>query len=189
MRYKGGYSIVGGAASAFLVFGALAWAQSASVIQQSIPDAADTCAYSGGDKAIIACTTVISSGKLADNELAPWLNMRAEHYARQNDCNNAIADFERAVQLDPTKLSPALASMLIKRGLTYAERHDHDHAIADLDQAATYEPKSAILFMYRGEAFDALGDPQRAKEAREQAESLYPGIVKFSVPGLSRCRS
>ena len=61
--------------------------------------------------------------------LAPAFSRRADAYRQQGDIDAAIADFDRAIKIDPRK-----TENLIGRGLAYLEQRDTDRAIRDFDQ-------------------------------------------------------
>jgi tetratricopeptide (TPR) repeat protein len=59
------------------------------------------CAKESGDRAIAACTSVISSGKIQGPDLARIYQTRGFAYASKRDQNSAIADYRKAIEIDP----------------------------------------------------------------------------------------
>ena len=57
----------------------------------------------------------------------------------KHDYDSAIADFSKAVQLNP-KLTEAY----IDRGIIYESKHDLDRALADFRAAIQLDPENAI---------------------------------------------
>ncbi len=83
---------------------------------------------------------------------------------KKNDFDGAIADLNRALQLDP-KNPQAYES----RGIAKREKHDLDGAIADFNRALQLDPKYAHAYYSRGNA------------KREKHELItYGGVEAFS---------
>ncbi len=83
---------------------------------------------------------------------------------KSSDWDRAIADFNRALQVDP-KLAPAYAN----RGLARARKGDLDGAIGDYNRALQLDPKNAKAYYNRGNA------------KREKHELIaYGGVEVFS---------
>jgi len=59
--------------------------------------------------------------------------------ASRLDLGPAIADYSKAIELDP-KFAPAYNA----RGITYAKKGDPDRAIADFDNAIELDPKYTV---------------------------------------------
>ena len=59
-------------------------------------------------------------------------NRRGIAHAEKGEHNQAIADFNKAVELDPSS-----ANYYYNRGLAYAEKGEYDKAIADLEICIT----------------------------------------------------
>jgi tetratricopeptide (TPR) repeat protein len=62
-------------------------------------------ADAGSDRRIEVCTRAIESGSLSQEKLAVALNSRGAAYARRNDPDRAIADFDAALRLYPDFLA------------------------------------------------------------------------------------
>ncbi|MEX0591508.1 MAG: tetratricopeptide repeat protein [Xanthobacteraceae bacterium] len=90
----------------------------------------ETCAKSSGDVAIAACTRAIASGKYKGSNLSTLHNNLGAEWLGKRDYNRAIADFDKAVALDP-KLGLALQN----RATAYHNKGDYERAIADYDRA------------------------------------------------------
>jgi tetratricopeptide (TPR) repeat protein len=80
-------------------------------------------------------------------------------HTRNGDLDSAIADYTRAIDIDP-KLDQAL----INRGAMYDRRRDYDHAIADYTRAIAVSPRpgKVLALVYRGLAHHKKGDLDRA---------------------------
>ncbi|MER8950892.1 tetratricopeptide repeat protein [Mesorhizobium sp. M0959] len=113
-------------------------------------DEADTA------RRIAACTLMIEDvTEPASSRLTAYFK-RGVAWARQNDYDRAIADFDKAISLDPED-----ASAYYYRGITWALKSDADRAIADFDQAINLDPKSDA-YRIRGSAWLDKGDNDRA---------------------------
>ncbi len=90
-------------------------------------------------------------------------------YAAKRDYDRAIADYDKAIELDP-----ANALAYNNRGRAYADKGDHDRAIADYDKAIQLDPKFAQRLQRRGNAYFAKGDYDRAIADYDEAIKLDP---------------
>lgn len=73
-----------------------------------------------------------------------YINRGLEFYAN-GDLDNAINEYNKAIQLDPN--NPAA---YLDRGLAYYDKDDLDRAISDYNYAITLDPNIANAFFYRG---------------------------------------
>jgi tetratricopeptide (TPR) repeat protein len=111
---------------------------------------------------------------------------RGTAYARQGELDKAIADYTRALELQPDaalyrrralaharkraldeaiadyteslRLEPRNAEAHANRGLVYAQKNDHEHALADYNEALRQNPRDPILLFNRGNTHYARGD-------------------------------
>ena len=84
--------------------------------------------------------------KTKSKEAAAYANSGIAKLKR-HDFDGAIADFNRALQLDPK-----LAKVYESRGLAKREKHDLDSAIADFNRALQLDPQYAHAYYSRGNA-------------------------------------
>ncbi|MGA7385270.1 MAG: tetratricopeptide repeat protein [Methylocella sp.] len=82
---------------------------------------------------------------------------RALDYAKKGDLGPAIADYGKAIELDP-KFAPAYNA----RSIAYAKKGDPDRAIADFDNAIELDPKYTVAYFNRGLAYGNKGDLDHA---------------------------
>jgi tetratricopeptide (TPR) repeat protein len=114
------------------------------------------------------CTTLIDSGKMADKPLAWSHTNRGMAYVFKGDIDKAMADFNKAVALDPT-----YATAFVDRGTAYDNKGDHEHAIADFDAAIKLDPKSPEALTGRCAArAEAGNDLQQALADCEQSLAI-----------------
>ena len=80
-----------------------------------------------------------------------------EAYRLQGDYARALADLDRAIELNP-KYDWAFA----QRGVTYRLQGDYVRALADFDRAIELDPKYDQAFAQRGVTYRLQGDYVRA---------------------------
>src|SRR3989344_6946387 len=108
-------------------------------------DDADDCVKTSGDVRIAACTRAIESGRWQGANLALAYNNRGIAKRAKGDLNGAIADYNRALELDPRH-----ANAYINRGYAKQVRGDHDGAITDYNRALKFDPQYALAYNNRG---------------------------------------
>src|SRR5262249_13669933 len=96
-------------------------------------------------------------GPLSRLETAEHFIARGLDHGEKGDSAAAIADFGRALDLDPKH-----AGAFYHRGLAHAANGDFDLAIADFDMAIELDPKNNDVYNNRGLAYAAKGDYDRA---------------------------
>ncbi len=102
------------------------------------------------------------------------LQARAEAYATAGDPDRAIADWDRAIAIEPNP------SRLQARGWAHFRRRDLDRALADFREAIRLDPTSApalhgrgMLFLERREIDRALADFDEAIRLDPRAAAAY----------------
>lgn len=98
---------------------------------------------------------------------------RGQAHAALNDWERAIADFDRAIELEPD-----LAEAYHRRGLAYAARQDLDRARADLDEAVRRAPNQAEAWLDRGRLHYRQKNYSQALADLEQACRCDPRHVR-----------
>lgn len=103
-------------------------------------------------------------------KLLSWThNRRGEMQADQGAAEEALADFDRAVQLDPERWQA-----WHNRGVSYAMQGRFEDAMSDLDQTIELRPEYANAWFNRGELHYEAGAFERAIEDYNQAIQLRP---------------
>jgi len=105
---------------------------------------------------------------------------RGRTYLQQDDNERAIADFTKAIELDPEG-----ASAYNHRGVAYAGKLDFDSAIADFDKAIEFDAALRNAHSNRGVAFSAKGDEARARADFATEEQLFPPQSSGSLQVLN----
>lgn len=96
-----------------------------------------------GDKAIAACTRVISSRNLAPTDQASIYFLRGTAYRRKGDFDRAAADLSQAIQLTEKNGSREVtASIYVVRAGVYSQKSDFEKALADYRTALTFDSKN-----------------------------------------------
>jgi len=94
-------------------------------------------------------------------------------YLQKGELDKALADFSRAIQLNP-KDGPSRAN----RGIAYARQGDLDKAITELTESIRLEPGDVSAYDYRGKA-------RLQKVKRKTPSPISPG-QSSSIPGIPR---
>lgn len=124
-------------------------------------------------KAIQLLTGAIDSGDLSRANLALAYHYRGAEYLRINRYDEAIADQDRAIQLDPGKLPTAYND----RAIAYRNKGNYARAIADYSEAIRLWPDWHDWYLNRGIAYAA--DRQYDAAIADYSKALYyrPGLV------------
>jgi tetratricopeptide (TPR) repeat protein len=141
------------------------------------------CNTGGADPAsrIAACTRQIESGRWQGPNLAASHSNRGIGYFDQGEFDRAIADYNRALTLNPKS-----AAASNNRGNAYSAKHDYDRAIADYNEAIMLDPKYAAPYNGRGNVYNDKRDYDRAIADYNQAITLDPKyVMAFNGRGLA----
>lgn len=154
---------VAGARAAMSLAVALALAGALSVAPaHAAPDAAEECAARDPvkDRESVEryCSQAIGAGAYSGPDLAALLLKRGDARARgRSSARAAVADLDRAIELDPS-----LAQAFRFRGLARYLLGENDAAVADFDIAIGLAPSDARAYANRGLALKRLGDLEGA---------------------------
>jgi len=88
-------------------------------------------------------------------------------WAEKGDFDNAIADFTKAIEINPNH-----AKAYNNRGLAYGGKQEYDSAISDFNKAIEINPAYAGAYNNRGIAHYAKGEHDKAWEDVRKAQSL-----------------
>ena len=103
-------------------------------------------------------------------QLMSWAcNRRGEVLADQNRNEEALADFEDAINLNPQRWQA-----LHNRAVCYAMQGDYERALADFDRTIEIKPDYANARFNRGEIYYEQGEYRRAIDDYNQAIRLSP---------------
>jgi len=127
----------------------------------------------------------------------------AQMLAKSGKTEEALAEFNQAIELDPNNadalygrgllyqgekqdaqaiedftaangLKPQQADPLLGRAVSYLALDKFKEAAADLDEAVQADPQNAQIWTTRGRAYERLGDKAKAAESYGRAVNLRP---------------
>jgi tetratricopeptide (TPR) repeat protein len=101
---------------------------------------------------------------------AEFIYKRGLAYERAQEAVQAMADFARAVELDPSLLQAH-----IRLGQLYAARQDHEQALIHYEAAILQDPDNALALLSRALAYIKLKSTEAALVDLEQAIALESG--------------
>ena len=145
-------------------------------------------------------TPEISSKNISD---AQEVAVHGRTLARSGKTEEALAEFEKALELDPYNaqalygrgliyqsekqhekaiedfaaahgLTPQRAEPLVARAVSYLAIDKAKEAVTDLDEAVQADPNSASAWSHRGLAYERLGDKDKARTSYSRALTLRP---------------
>jgi tetratricopeptide (TPR) repeat protein/GTPase SAR1 family protein len=106
---------------------------------------------------------------------------QGEVYAGLGEYDRAIANYTRAIELDPKEVS-----VYSDRGLAYARRKEYQQAIADYTRAIELDPKDVWTYYQRGSVYHDLKEYEKAIVDFTQVIKLAPKEV-FPYRDRARC--
>jgi Tfp pilus assembly protein PilF len=138
-----------------------------------------------------------------DSGEAQAATMRGQALARSGQTDQALAEFDKAIAIDPhdaealygrglihqgekqhqlaiedfssaNGLTPQRAEPLLGRAISYLALDRNKEAAADLDEAAQANPNNAQIWATRGLAYERLGDKTRAAGSYGRAIGIRP---------------
>lgn len=111
----------------------------AAAATNAAADDKQDCAGKDAERAIRGCTALIGSPGETGKGLAVALVNRGAAYASNRDYDRAIADYTRAIEIDPK-----YARAYDGRGIAYTSKGDYVKAVADVTMALELRPKKAV---------------------------------------------
>lgn len=160
----------------------LAFSGSALAASQS---ARNDCKANDPDRSIAGCTQILQDkSELAHNRAIAYYD-RGLAYADKGDLDQAIADYSKAIQLNPK-----FAAAYHNRGRAYRAKGDLDQAIADFTEAIRLNPKDTAAYLNRGNVYvDDKGNFDRAITDYDEVIRLNPkDAIAYNNRGLAYWR-
>ena len=118
--------------------------------------------------AAASCRRDGSTGQ--DPDLASVAHLeRGRSLRKRGRYREAIAEFDKAIQLDPNWAMPYCS-----RGMAHHQLSEHDQAIADLTKAVELAPQYAIAYGNRGFVHREIGELEKAIADYTEAIRLDP---------------
>jgi tetratricopeptide (TPR) repeat protein len=115
-----------------------------------------------------ACTKLIYETPLGASQAAAYI-ARGLAYETEKDYDRAIADFGKAITLDPKNALAYFGS-----GSAHYGKGDYDRAVADYSEAIRLGNKSALMYDTRGRAYLYAGALTKALADFDKASELNP---------------
>jgi len=114
------------------------------------------CDHAELDGMIAACTRILEDTAEETDSRALALFKRGALRRLKGEDDNAIADFDEAILLQPHLAT--FAGLFRSRGLAYEHKGDYDRAIMDFDETIRLDPGDASVFVSRGNTYFAKRD-------------------------------
>jgi tetratricopeptide (TPR) repeat protein/uncharacterized membrane protein len=128
-----------------------------------------TCQDGSGDDAIAGCDRAINSEKFKGTPLVELYNDRGWEKTAKKDYEAALADYDKALELDPK------SSLTYKnRGLLHYHKEEYDAAIADFDKAIEIDPDYIEAYASRGDVYQDEEKLDQSIDNYLKALSLNP---------------
>jgi len=123
-----------------------------------------------------ACTRVMNSGRLPDEQFYIGYFNRAWAYYRAGDYDKALSDFDKSISRNA-----GYADTYLSRALVQHERNDRAASLADLDRYLEKKGNSVEAYVKRAEMFRRRGEPSQAFSELQSAAALDPADRKINV--------
>lgn len=120
------------------------------------------------NEAIRLCTRAIESGDLSGRELSIIYSGRAAVWDSIKEYDQAIADSDKAIEIDPD-----LDIAYLNRSTAWIGKKEYDRAIADCDKAIKMSPNYADAYYNRGLAW-------WSKKEYDHALADYTNAIRIS---------
>ena len=126
-------------------------------------------------QAVETCTEAIKNESLSHRDLAASYSNRGMLQALRGRPEDAIADYDRALALDP-----ALTHAIINRANSLTRLRRFDEALHDYDLASFYsEGRNALVFYNRSMLHLQMNRPQAARRDLLRALELQPDSLRY----------
>lgn len=129
-------------------------------------DEHETCRAERGPEAMAACDLIIAeSANYTRDQLGIALINRGQQHYENKDYDRAIADFQRAIPLNPKWVQLAYGNM----GNCYYALGQDTRAIELYTRGIELDPDYASAYTARGQLHEKAGDIEKAKADYRQA--------------------
>jgi tetratricopeptide (TPR) repeat protein len=142
----------------------------------ALADARSDCFQKSGDVAIRACTEAIGRNSA---DVVSYINRAFEHLQKGNT-TNAIADYSKAIELDPGR-----ADAYAGRAWAFLKGGKAAQALPDAERSLQLKTNDARALDIRGHVYEALGRHEEAIADFRSALAIEPRL-QGSKEGLRR---
>jgi tetratricopeptide (TPR) repeat protein len=94
---------------------------------------------------------------------------RADGFISKGDFDNAITDYDKAIEL-----KPAESITYLYRGIAFFNKKNYDLSLADFSKTIELNPKDVLAYMNRGNSYERLGDLPKAVDDYKKVIDLDP---------------
>ena len=140
------------------------------------------CTASDRPTSAAACTRVMNSGRLPDEQFYIGHYNRGWSYFNAGDNDRALADFDKSI-----KYLSTYADTYYSRAVVQHDRGEREKSLADLDRYLELKSGDWEAHFKRALMFRRRGEPDRAFSELQKAANLNP--YRAEDRGTSRARS
>lgn len=144
--------------------------------EQLMKEGAQHAAQREPDKAVASYSKAIES----DPKNAAAYLKRAFQYCRLKKFDEAKADYDRAIRLEPKN-----AKTYRERGCMLGSLRRYHEAIQDFSKSIEINPKMSTPYIDRARAWQALGQPEKARKDLDTALKYYSGNENVGIKNKS----
>ena len=134
------------------------------------------CTAAEGRPSAAACTRVMNSGRLRDEDVYIGYYNRADAYEKAGDFDKALADLDQVIQI-----RPKFARGYIARGLVQDDLGATSKALADLERAIALKPNDAGIYVSRATVLRGKQDYAAALADLKKAADLDPKLERIAL--------
>ena len=138
----------------------------------ALADDREDCSSNDVERMIRGCTDVINTRHELKQTLAVAYHRRGIAYATKRDFDRAIADYTKAIEIDPEHVGA-----YNDRGLAYTNKSDYQRAIADVTKAVELSAKSPPPI-----TIPVPPPPVKATKSVPSAATKAPPLGKAGAP-------
>ncbi len=131
--------------------------------------ATDAAKAGRNDQAIALVSKAIDSKELEGRELVAAFSLRADLYTSTGKYPQAIADFDKAIDL-----LPDFAEAYLGRGIVYGLQKKYPQAVDDFSRAISLAPQAPQPYFNRGRVLELAGRKDLAIVDYKRARDLDP---------------
>ncbi len=139
----------------------------------------------GGDlaKSVTACTEIITGGRETGGSLKEPYLARARAHAQLGAFDNAIADVDAAIGLNPKD-----AESYVEKASIFRLKGDPETALAEIVKAIEIDPQLARAFEERARIYQLMGERDRVADDEKTAKRLRMEAISLEQYDLEAAK-